>query len=207
MTGDSAQTQKPLQQWKSLITTCFRQRIRPSQLTDAFTELWGSTKVPGTNLVSLVLTSGARPSNGVDPLIPAYLDELMKITSVDICDVMIALLSHSRYGIKTSSDQVAFKSSHDLLLQESVFALLLRLLVNNERPITAQASRRALRALAEWMLACNYHDTMLQVHADGLQAPEPSAISALETIGTFAISLFTNEVTKKDLLQSWPQGQ
>lgn len=201
------QTQSATRQWTSLIAVCFRRRIRADQLTDAFTEQWSKAPVAGTTLASLIITSGARLSSGVDPLVPAYLNELLKVTSVDISDVMVALLSHSRYAMKVSpSDRFTFNSPYDLLLQESVFALLLRLFVNKERPKTAQESRRALRALAEWMIACNYHETMLQVQAEGLQTPDSSAITAMETVGAFAVSLLTNELTKKDLTNSWSQG-
>lgn len=208
MAGAPTATQDSLDQWTLLITAAFRQRIRADQLTEALQEQWSKASIPGTVLVSLILTSGAPISSGVDPLIPAYVDEILKVTTVDICDVLIALLSHSRYAIPKAGETVAPKSlQHDLLLQESVFALLLRLLINGERPRAAQESRRAVRALAEWLTACNDHESMLQVQAEGLRAPEPSVISAWETLGTFAISLLTNDTTRNILKSSWPQGK
>jgi len=196
-----------VEQWTALITTAFKRRIRADQLTDALREQWSKTCIPGTVLVSLILTSGAPMSGGVDPLIPAYVNEVLAVTDVDVCDVLISLLSHSRYAIRKTNDKDGPKPlEHDLLLLESIFSLLLRLLVSEERPRTPKESRRAVRALAEWVAACNYHETILQVHAEGLQAPEPSVISALETVGTFAVSLLTNRVTRRDFLKSWSKG-
>lgn len=203
--GAAAQTETASKQWTVLITTAFRRRIRPDQLTEALHEQWCKARIPGTTLVSHILDSGARLSSGVDPLIPAYLDEVIKVTSIDVSDVLIALLSHSRYS---SGSQVVLKSpGYDLLLLESVLALLLRLLISGERPRTAQESRRAVRALAEWLTACNYHETMLQVQAEGLRAPDSSVISALETLGTLAYTLFTNKTTRQDILKSWSRGE
>lgn len=207
MGGGLAETPGGTSQWSTLMTACFRQRIRADQLTEAFKEQWGKARIPGTVLVLLVLTSSARVASGVDPLIPAYVNEILKVTSVDICDVLIALLSHSQYAIKDPSAHVGPKhTSPDSLLQETVFALLLRLLVNGERPRTVQESRRAVRAIAEWMTACNYHETMLQVQSEGLRTPETSVTSALETLGTFATSLLTTEMARTDIQKSWSQG-
>ena len=199
--------QTAIKQWTALITAAFRRRIRPDQLTEAFTEQWTKSRIPGVALVSIVLTSGAPISSGVDPLVPAYVDELLKVTSLDLCDVMVALLANSRYAVKNAGG--GGDSSpivHDLLLLESIFALLSRSLVHSGRPRTAKESRRAVRALTEWITACCYNETMLQVQADNLRAPEPSVISAFETIGAFAVSLLTNEPVKRDIERSWPKG-
>ncbi|KAL1304591.1 hypothetical protein AAFC00_003560 [Neodothiora populina] len=196
--GAPVQIEDAKKQWTSLITVAFRRRIRADQLTDAFAELWHKAHLPGAVIVSLILTSGARLSSGVDPLVPAYLDEVLKVTGVEICDVLIALLAQTRYASNNSVDQND-PSAYDLLLIESVFALLLRLTVNGKQPRTAQESRRGARALAEWLTACNYHETLLQVQSEGLRAPDLSVVSALEIIATFAMSLFANQIARNDM--------
>lgn len=205
--GAPAQEGKATKQWTSLITTSLRRRIRADQLSDALQELSASAPIPGATLVSLILTSGARVSNGVDPLIPAYLDEVLKTTGVDVCDVLVALLAHSRYAVQGLADHDESTSLHDLLLQESIFTLLSRLVLSGKRPRTAQESRRAVRALAEWITSCNYHETMLQVQAEGLRTPGPAIITALETLGTFTVALFTNGITRKDMTETRSPGE
>lgn len=196
-----------LKQWKSLVTTCFRRRIRADQLSEAFHEQWSRQQIPGASLVTLILESGSRSTSGIDPLIPAYLDEVLKVTSVDICDILVSLLARSRFALKNATDQASQVSSHDeLLIQESVFAMLLRLVVGGDRPKTVQESRRAVRALMEWFTAFNYHEAMLQVQSDGLRTLEPGVVSSFETLGAIATSLFTNDITRNDISKSASKG-
>lgn len=199
-------TEKGTESWSRLVDDSFRRRLRPEQLAASIKDLWSSTRVPGAIIVSLFLKSGARIINGLDPLIPVYLEVLLASTSIDICDVLIALLAQTRYASKESADHQESTSQYDLVLQENILALLSRQVLSGARPKVAQEARRAIRALAEWTAACNYRETMLQVQAEGLRQPEPATISALEALATFAATLLSTQISRNDLLGKHSKG-
>ncbi|GAB7356308.1 hypothetical protein MBLNU459_g7105t1 [Dothideomycetes sp. NU459] len=129
----------------------------------------------------------------------------MQITSMDMCDVLMALLSQSQYALKKSIDQIT-TNGHALdnsVLQESVFDLLVRVFTAPKQSKAAQESRRVARALAEWLTACNYHETVLQVQSEGLRAPETGAIAAFEALGTLVIAVFSDAQFRDDIPRAW----
>ncbi|KAG9816596.1 hypothetical protein KCU63_g19121, partial [Aureobasidium melanogenum] len=94
---DSASADHAAEQWSTLFRTCFVHRIRASQLNKPFSELWSTQPIPGSQLASIIFTSGA---SGVDPLITEYLEQILRVTTTDTCDILVALLAHSRYALK-----------------------------------------------------------------------------------------------------------
>lgn len=201
-------TDKATRQWRILFTTCFRRRIRADQVSDAFRELSKSEPIPGVRIASIIFTSGAHSSTGVDPLIAAYLEQVLHVTNVDICDVLMALLSQSQYALKKSGNHEATEDlpTDSSMLQESVFTLLVRLFTGSEQPKTAKESRRITRALVEWVAACNCRETVLQVQSAGLRAPEARVIAAFEALGTLIYAVFSHGSVRDDLLKAWSKG-
>lgn len=189
-------------QWILLFKTCFGHRIRAIQLVKPFGELWSTNPIPGTQLATIIFTSGA-PSAGIDPLIPEYLEQILRVTSVDICDILVALLACSRYALKKNADQGKPMS---YAFFENVLSLLVRLVACSERPKTARESRRSLKALGECLTACRAHETVLQMQNEGLQAPDPQVVTSFETLATLAIALLSHPLVKADLASLWPQG-
>lgn len=201
-------TQGATRKWRMLFATCFKRRIRADRTTEALRQLWDSEPIPRVHIVSIILTSGADSAIGVDPLIAAYLEQVLRVTSVDICDVLMALLSQSQYALKkpNSLSTTENQPTDNSVLQESVFALLIRLFTSAEPSKPAHVSRRITRALAEWLTACNYHETVLQVQSEGLRAPEASVLAAFETLGTLTITVFSNGYMREDLPRAWSKG-
>lgn len=194
---------QPVQQWSCLFEKCFNNRIRAGQITSALGELWDAKPIPGTQLVTIIFKSGAVSETSIDPLIPDYLTQLLRTTSVDICDILIALLAHSKYALRKSPGSNA--PLNDAFF-ENVLSFLLRLVAASERPKTMREARRTLRALGECLTACHSHETLLQMQSDGLRAPEPRVVTIFETLGTLAIALLSQPIVKADLTGMCPKS-
>ena len=198
----SLQHDDAAQKWATVITKCFRERILPERVKQAFKELWSTEPIEGVQLIARILMSGVQVTM-IDPLIPLYLEMVLEITSVDICSVLIALLAHSKYPIRNATEKITLLNDFAI---ENILGLLVRHVTTGERPKTAKEARRALEALAEWLAACNAHETVLQMQNEGIRTPEPGVVTLFEMLGTLAISLLSNQVVKEGLRNHLPKG-
>jgi mediator of RNA polymerase II transcription subunit 5 len=197
----SPSADRAAEKWSTLFRTCFVRRIRAVQLTGPFAELWNTEPIPASQLATIVLTSGA-PSAGIDPLVMDYLEQILHITNMDICDVLVALLARSRYALRKSSD-----SSQPIgnAFFENVLSLLVRLVTTAERPKTGREARRVLRALGECLTACRAHEMVLLMQNEGIHNPDPQVVASFETLATLAVTLLSHPMVKADLTGLWPQ--
>lgn len=199
----SASAIHAVEQWTTLIKTCFGHRIRAKQLGKPFSELWSTTPVPGPLLASIIFRSGA---SGVDPLISEYLEQILRVTTIDTSNVLVALLAHSRYALKKKAGSGSdTPMSHAFF--EHVLSLLVRLVAAGERPKTAREARSVVRALGECLTACRAHEMVLLMQSvDGMQSPDPQVVTSFETLATLAIALLNNPTVKVDISNAWPQS-
>ncbi|KAG9635883.1 mediator complex, subunit Med5, partial [Aureobasidium melanogenum] len=197
---DSASADHAAEQWSTLFRTCFVHRIRASQLNKPFSELWSTQPIPGSQLTSIIFTSGA---SGVDPLITEYLEQILHVTTIDTCDILVALLAHSRYALKKKASTRTPLSNAFL---EHVLSLLVRLVAAGERPKTAREARNVVRALGECLTACRAHEmVLLMQNVDVMQSPDPQVVTSFETLATLAIALLNHSMVKADISDVWPQ--
>lgn len=195
------------QQWTKLLETCFKRRIRPEHVRSALQELSSQQQLVGLKIANIILSSGSSSTNGIDPLLPAYLEQLLQQRLMDTADLLIVSLNRSQYvSRKTTTEGVGPSIQNNFSLQETVLALVARLYAAGERPKTTHEPRRAVRALAEWLLACNYYATELQIQGNGLYTPEPALTAVFESLGLLAITVLSNDSVKHILSQAGAKG-
>ncbi|KAI5203996.1 hypothetical protein AUEXF2481DRAFT_449992 [Aureobasidium subglaciale EXF-2481] len=201
MDSSTSKSNHAIEQWTTLFTTCFGHRIRATQLSKPISELWKTQPITGTRLASIVFTSGA---SGVDPLINEYLEQILRTTSIDTCDILIALLAHSRYALKRKAESSVTPMSNAFL--EHVLSLLVRLVAAGDRPKTAREARNVVRALGECLTACRAHEMVLIMqNVDAMQTPDPQVVTSFETLATLAIAILNNPRVKSDINDKWPE--
>lgn len=196
--------------WTTLFRHCYQRRYRPDLLDGAFRELAQEERIEGVNLAKIILLSAVQIPDGVDPLLPQYLECMLNLALVDTCDVLVALLLLSQYRLKPRN-HVDFHNDWinvSAVTQESVLALLAGSFADGTKVKSFQASRRSCRALVYWLKACNTYDTMSQIHTEGgLQAPEPGLVLVFQALGTFAVMLLSNASVKTHLSSRWVEGR
>jgi len=186
--------------WTTLFQNCFGRRIRATQLGNAFSELWSTQPIAGSQLASIIFTSGAP---GIDPLINEYLEQVLRVTSIDVSDILIALLAHSRYALRKADSTRAVVSD---AFFEYVLSMLVRLVASGERPKSAREVRNVVRALGECLTACRAHEMVLLIQNGGvIQGRDPQVIASFETLATLAIALLSHSGVKDDI-DLWPQS-
>ncbi|KAH0337691.1 mediator complex, subunit Med5, partial [Aureobasidium melanogenum] len=197
---DSASATHAAEQWSTLFRTCFVHRIPASQLNKPFSELWSTQPIPGSQLASIIFTSGA---SGIDPLITEYLEQILRATTIDTCDILVALLAHTRYALKKNAST---RTSLSNAFFEHILALLVRLVAAGERPKTAREARNVVRALGECLTACRAHEmVLLMQNVDVMQSPDPQVVTCFETLATLAIAVLNHPMVKADISDGWPQ--
>jgi mediator of RNA polymerase II transcription subunit 5 len=186
--------------WTTLFQNCFRGRIRATQLGNAFSELWSTQPIAESQLASIIFTSGAP---GIDPLINEYLEQILRVTSVDTSDILIALLAHSRYALRKAASTRTPTSN---AFFEYVLSMLVRLVASGERPKSAREARNVVRALGECLTACRAHEMVLAMQNGGVMPiSDPQVVASFETLATLAIALLNNPGVKTDI-DVWPQS-
>lgn len=186
--------------WTTLFQNCFRRRIRATQLSNPFSELWSTQPIAGSQLASIIFTSGAP---GIDPLINEYLEQILRVTSIDTSDILIALLAHSRYALRKADSTRAVISD---AFFEYVLSMLVRLVASGERPKSAREVRNVVRALGECLTACRAHEMVLMMQNGGvMQTPDQQVVASFETLATLAIALLNHHRVKTDI-ELWPQS-
>ncbi|KAG9942006.1 mediator complex, subunit Med5, partial [Aureobasidium melanogenum] len=197
---DSASATHAAEQWSTLFRTCFVHRIPASQLNKPFSELWSTQPIPGSQLASIIFTSGA---SGIDPLITEYLEQILRVTTIDTCDILVALLAHTRYALKKNAST---RTSLSNAFFEHILSLLVRLVAAGERPKTAREARNVVRALGECLTACRAHEmVLLMQNVDVMQSPDPQVVTCFETLATLAIAVLNHPMVKADISDGWPQ--
>jgi mediator of RNA polymerase II transcription subunit 5 len=185
--------------WSTLFHTCFGHRIRAAQVDKAIAELWSTQPIAGPQLASIVFTSGAP---GTDPLIAEYLEQILRVTTIDTSDILVALLAHSRYALrKTASTRTPISNA----FFEYVLSMLVRLVASGQRPKSTREARNIVRALGECLTACRAHEVVLLMqNVDVMQSPDPQVVASFETLATLAIALLNHPSVKPDI-DAWPQ--
>ena len=180
-----------LRDWTTVVRKCFIARHDPQAVKDALQTLHNRSPLDGGTLVLLVLRSGAKIPDMVDPLIPAYLLQLLRTNILDSDQILTTLLS-----CLTLDDQKQ-QSLAPFVVQESVLSLLSNVYALEERPRRQLEVLRCFRSLSSWFKACNAFEANMQMNVDGLQAHSPGLLSVYEALGTLAVVMFSSTRVKK----------
>jgi mediator of RNA polymerase II transcription subunit 5 len=184
--------------WSTLFRNCFGHRIRATQVDKPIAELWSIQPIPGSQLASILFTSGAP---GIDPLIAEYLEIILRVTTIDTSDILVALLAHSRYALRKTAPTRAPISN---AFFEYVLSMLVRLVASGQRPKSTREARNVVRALGECLTACRAHEmVLLMQNVEVVQSPDPQVVASFETLATLAIALLNHPDVKPDI-DAWP---
>lgn len=197
-----------IEQWTTVIKTCFQKRYKSDQVVDAFQQLWKTHSISGQKLAEIILVSGAQPLVSFDPMVPAYIGQLLQLKLIDTGDILGALFSQSIYATdKTidSNDDGKYLASTSMI--EIILTLVANLYISGERPTTANESVSVFRSLDVWLKGCNTYETVMQIQAEGLHSPDAGLVQVFEAVGTFIVIFLSIPAVKKHIGGIKKQGK
>lgn len=132
-------------------------------------------------------------SNGdfVDPLVPRYIDHLLRSRHTNSTSIMLALLRHSRFAKATPVVPTVFSSLPSF--EEQVFTLLRELLATAHFSAATWKAHGIVFALTRWLHVArkaNEHDVGKQLDSGVMHAGDGPATGTFEALGLLAIAVF-----------------
>ena len=218
--GSEAQT------WTRLLERCLQDRIPAAQF-EAFAKVLDPTPISRAELAQIVLEPRPGLKAFVDPLLPQYVEALVRIDLVGPDDLLDVLLQHSRLRQPDAhpGDDAAERSargstspapappprrsSNPVPLDHAVLVAMAHLFHSGQRPKSPREVYMVLKAMAAWMstvVAAGTTDDMIQNvtgHADHT-APESQAI--VEAVGMLMYATAENPRVLSVLGGPFPKG-
>lgn len=144
-------------QWKKLLRHCLSARVDISEFRDFAKLMISRDPIPARKLIDLVLDSREVTNVEWDPLLPLYVDSLIRLGQLRIPDVLSSLLVHSTVSGKR--EKAARPSSagcyqpSTLMMEHGIIQNLMIALTTESAPDTLASAMGTFSAIADWILA------------------------------------------------------
>jgi len=181
------------QAWRLALQDWMRQRLRWNRLPleDIAREHRASMQEIADIIVSLHPRSGAL---FVDPLIPRYIEQLIKTRCTSPACILFAMLRVSRLADPaTVADYHVADGTNTPALEELVFDLLRNMLARSKLSAGQPRTKSLVNALVRWLHTArkaNELDVTKRIEAGAMSGAQGPAASTFEALGMLAIAVF-----------------
>lgn len=165
--------------------------------------LHNQSPLRSVRITSVLLQPQYAAALTVDPLLPLYIEALIRCDLIIIPDVLRVLIQHTRLRPSDSSNDHTPRTGGKTLprkynapqLEESILFKISRFQATGQRPKGPREALQTLKAAAEWMsmaVTGSGSSVMLSDVDGGPNHPSPEVLALREAVGMLAVSLVEN---------------
>jgi len=183
-------THTDIQQWQRALQSAQKRRLDPSEIPlKALANRYKASPEEVADIVIRIHTDTG--GDFVDPLVPRYINHLLRTRHTDSTSVMLMLLKHSRFAKAAPVATSAFSALPSF--EQQVFTLLRELLAVAHFPAATWKAHGVVFALTRWLHVArkaNEHDVGKQLDSGVMHAGDGPATGTFEALGMLAIAVF-----------------
>lgn len=182
-------THRLAQQWERALQNAQKRRLDPGEIP--LKVLSNRYKATPEQVADIVVRLHSDNAGFVDPLVPRYINHLLRTRHTDSTSVMLMMLKHSHFAKAAPVTTTAFSSLPSF--EEQVFTLLRELLANARFPAATWKAHGIVFALTRWLHVArkaNEHDVGKQLDSGVMHAGDGPAKGTFEALGLLAIAVF-----------------
>ena len=184
--------------WTIFLNRCLQERIPPEKFENLVKLLSSKAPLSGSKISTILLKSqtATKAGGGVDPLVPQYVEQLVKSKQIKGYEILSALLECSRHRKATSQnvsqpDDEGASGYCSPELEEMLFNGLSRIYASWTGHQSLGDARKIVRVLSDWMstLVSANTEAMMHDESDPIYQITSEVLVVRESVGILLLSL------------------
>lgn len=201
-----AKLREDAQAWQLALQTARKRRLRWTQLP--LRELASKHKASPAEIADIVVRLHTRGRPFVDPLVPRYIEQLIKMRCTGGSHILLAMLRHSRLADpSTVADyNTGIEASSIPPFEEQIFTLLRNMLAGMKFSAGSWKAHSLVLAVTRWLRVArkaNEQDVGKRIDSGSMSGADGPAATTFEALGMLAIAVFGHRSFRDVEKQPW----